>query len=444
MVDRYGYLADSYVEGTVTEPRRDNFVNSSFFYDKVSELLGYDIFGAGQTMALAGFAHQFPRADQVSVHEERHDGIFINHDQTVFGMRGMAGFEGGDPAGLINELWVNLARQAQETLEADILHLARLTRERTGSTNLCLAGGAALNCIINGQIKGSDLFDGMFIQPAASDEGIPLGAALWGYYALGGTRRHEMTTAYLGQPNDPGDLPGALRKYGLTARPADNAELARRLADGDILGRIAGGSEYGPRALGNRSILADPRPADMKTRVNAEIKHRESFRPFAPSCLEGRLPDYINGPAESPFMIIAGQVDPAHLDAIPAVTHADGSCRVQTVNKDQNPAYHGLIEAFGDLTGCYLLLNTSFNDQGEPIVESYDDAISCFLRTGLDGLIMEDMLIERDENKAPLDPGDWESHTMERVNQTYNRLIEKYCNPLDYVELATRLNRDGG
>ncbi len=444
VIDRYGYMADSYAAGSRTDPRRDNFVNSSFFYDRVSELLGYDIFGAGQTMALAGFADQFPRTDQVSVDEDRFDGIFINHDKTVFGMLEMAGFAEEDAARLISESWVNLARQAQETLEADVMHLVRLARERTKSPNLCLAGGAALNCIINGHIKQSGLFDGLFIQPAASDEGIPLGCALWGYYAMGGKRRWEMTRAYLGRPNHPGDLQRGIRKYHLEARPAENAELARMLAEGKILGRISGASEYGPRALGNRSILADPRPAGMKDRLNAEIKHREGFRPFAPSCLADRQPDFIDGPAQSPFMIIAGSVRQDSLERVPAVTHADGSCRVQTVTHEQNPDYYDLIQAFGDLTGCFLLLNTSFNDQGEPIVETYEDAISCFLRTGLDALIVEDKLIERSEKTPPLDADAWRAQTMERTNQTYNRMIEKYCNPVKYVDLATKLRSGGG
>ena len=283
------------------------------------------------------------------------------------------------------------------------------------------------------------MFDEVYIQPAASDEGLPLGCALYGYYDKGGTVRHHMSDAYLGVPNDPATLPAVLDKWQLKSSTASVQEIAQLLADGKIIGRVAGGSEYGPRALGNRSILADPRPADMKDRLNAEIKHREGFRPFAPSCLEDNIPDFFQSPAKSPFMVIAGTVRDGERDKVPVVTHADGSCRVQTVNPDQNKKYYELIEAFGKLTDCPVLTNTSFNDRDEPIVETYDDAASCLLRTGLDALCIEGQLVERTAVTPSLTSEQHLKTTTARVDTEYTDLIERFCNVETYVNLASEL-----
>lgn len=438
-IDRIGYLGDTYLNGELQAERRDHFVNSSYFYDKISSHLGYDIFGAGQTMALAGYADQFPRRDLVEIDGNRFDDFIINHDLTVHGMDGIPTYDGDDGEDLVTESWVNLARQAQETLSEDILYLAWLAKVKTGANNLCLAGGAALNCIINRQIYDSGNFGELYIQPAASDEGIPLGCALHGYYAKGGDKQWHMDQAYLGVDYGGHGLQDAIASWDLASRPAAPADVAVLLADGKIVGRVAGGSEYGPRALGNRSILADPRPQDMKEKLNREIKHREGFRPFAPSCLEGQVPSYFNSPKRSPFMVIAGSVRENDIDTVPAVTHTDGSCRVQTVSPSQNPAYHALIEAFGEATGCPVLLNTSFNDREEPIVETYQDAVSCFMRTGLDALYMEDQLIEKGDHPTAVDGAQILEDTAERVQAGYNELIEIYCDAEKFVELANKL-----
>jgi carbamoyltransferase len=442
IVDRIGYLGDTYQDGEKLAERRDHFVNSSFFYDKVSNHLGYDIFGAGQTMALAGYGAQFPFEPQVDVDPDRFNDFIINHDKTVFGMGDVPTFEDEDSEKLIANPWVSLARQAQETLEKDILYLAWCARKKTGVKKLCLAGGAALNCIINQKLIESGLFDEVYIQPAASDEGLPLGCALSGYYANGGTARHHMSDAYLGVPNDPATLPKILDKWNLTSMKASPKDIAQLLADEKIIGRVAGGSEYGPRALGNRSILADPRPADMKDRLNAEIKHRERFRPFAPSCLEDNIPDYFQAPAKSPFMVVAGTVREDSRDKVPAVTHADGSCRVQTVNRDQNNDYYDLIKAFGKLTDCPVLTNTSFNDRDEPIVETYDDAASCLLRTGIDALYMDGYLVERTENTPSLTSAQNLKTTTARIDNEYADLIERFCDVQKYVDLANDLKEN--
>ena len=443
-VDRIGYLGDTYQDGEKLAERRDHFVNSSYFYDKISAHLGYDSFGAGQTMALAGFARQFHRRDYVDIDDRRFDDFIINHDKTVFHMGDVPAFEGDDSAALVDEPWVNLARQAQETLEEDITYLAWLAKVKTGMPYLCLAGGAALNCIINRKILDGGYFQDLFIQPASSDEGIPLGCALHGYYEAGGRERTVIETAYLGTPNDPLEIDAICENWGVSAAQVSAGEVADRLAAGDIIGRVAGASEYGPRALGNRSILADPRAHDMKDKINAQVKHREGFRPFAPSCLEDNIPAYFDAPGQSPFMLLAGAVSDEGQKLVPAVVHADGTSRVQTVNRRQNAGYYDIIQAFSEKTGCPILLNTSFNDRNEPIVETYEDALSCFLRTGLDGLLLEDRLIVRGEDTPPVGEEMLLAETRERVESAYRDLIERFCDVEAYVALGEKVSAAEG
>ena len=230
-----------------------------------------------------------------------------------------------------------------------------------------------------------------------------------------------------------------VNNWQLKATKTSNQEISHLLADGKIIGRVADGSEYGPRALGNRSILADPRPSNMKNRLNTLIKRRESFRPFAPSCLEDKIPDYFHTPAKSPFMVVAGTVDKNSRHKVNSVVHTDGSCRVQTVNKEQNIDYYQLIEAFGHLTGCPVLTNTSFNDRDEPIVETYEDAVSCFLRTGLDALYCDGFLVQRTKNTINLSREQNLKNTADRTNKEYINLIDRFCNISVYVNLANGL-----
>jgi carbamoyltransferase len=438
VIDRMGYLGDTWRDGHVVT-RMDHFVNSSFLYDTVSALLGYDIFSAGQTMALAGFADRFETQDYFTVDPDRFDGFVINHDKTVHGMHGLEKYRGDDKH-IVAEPWVNLAREAQETLQTDLLYLARLAHEKVGSANLAYAGGAALNCLINAQILETRAFNDLFVQPAASDEGIPLGCALYGYHAMGGKLRFVMDNAYLGRVPSPAPIGELASIHGLAVGSADSEAIASLLANGAIIGRCVGPSEYGPRALGNRSILADPRGPGMKDRLNAKIKHREGFRPFAPSCLADAPPDWLKAPGTSPFMLLAGQASDAGQALAPAVVHADGSSRVQAVTRDANPSYYDLIKAFGARTGCPVLLNTSFNDKDEPIVESEEDAINCMLRTGLDAIVLGDRLIARTSATRPADNALMGRQTEERISAAYHDLIERFCDMEAYVALATRLN----
>jgi carbamoyltransferase len=441
IIDRIGYLGDTYQNGQKLRHRRDHFVNSSFFYDSISNRLGYDIFGAGQTMALAGFAHKFPIEPQVQIDPDRYEDFIINHDKTILSMNGIPEFKNHDSEKLISNPWISLAYQAQKTLEEDILYLAKLARKKTNSEKLCLAGGAALNCIINKKLIESGLFDEIFIQPAASDEGIALGCALSGYYSAGGRTNYHMSNAYLGIKNNPENLSVAIKKWDLEATKTSNQEIAHLLAEGKVIGRVADRSEYGPRALGNRSILADPRPKNMKDHLNSMVKHRESFRPFAPSCLEDKIPDYFQSIVHSPFMVIAGTVCENFRDIVPTVTHVDGSCRVQTVSRRENAGYYDLIKAFGDITKYPVLTNTSFNDRDEPIVETYEDAVKCFLRTGIDAIYCDGFLLQRSNKTPTLRLEEDEKATIDRVNKKYIDLIDRFCDLSTYVNLANKLNK---
>lgn len=264
-----------------------------------------------------------------------------------------------------------------------------------------------------------------------------------GYYALGGKLRFVMDAAYLGKAPSPLPLGDLVRNHGLAVGSADSDAVAALLANGAIIGRCVGPSEYGPRALGNRSILADPRGAGTKDRLNAEIKHREGFRPFAPSCLADAPPDWLTAPGISPFMLLAGQANEAGQKIAPAIVHADGSSRLQAVTRAANPGYYDLIKAFGARTGCALLLNTSFNDKDEPIVETEEDAINCMLRTGLDAVLLGDRLVSRTALTRPVDPETMRQATGERVDAAYLGLIERFCDMEAYIALATRLNADG-
>ena len=439
ILDRIGYQSDTYQNGKKLPKRRDHFVNSSFFFDKISSFLGYDIFGAGQTMALAGYMSQLDYIPLVDVDPDRFNDFIINHDRTIFGMKDIPVFKEKDSKQLISNPWVSLAHQAQTTLEDDIMHLTKLAQEKTGEKNLCLAGGAALNCIANRKIIESELFENIFILPASSDEGIALGCALSGYYSNGGTYRYKMDNAYLGPENRLADLEKLLKTWKLKASHQPNFYIAQLLAEGKIIGRVAGRSEYGPRALGNRSILADPRSSSMKDRLNTKIKHRELFRPFAPSCLEDKIPKYFQLAMKSPFMLVAGSVKPNGQEKVPAIMHVDGTCRVQTVNSNQNSAYYDLIKTFGDLTGCPVLTNTSFTDRDEPIVETYDDAVKCFLRTELDAIYCDGLLVERTDRTPLIDRKTHEKNTLKNVNKKYINLIHRFCDQERYVKLANDL-----
>jgi len=292
----------------------------------------------------------------------------------------------------------NLAFAVQSSCEEAMLTLARAAVERTRCRNLCLAGGVALNSKANGKIVASGLVDKLFVQPASGDDGVCLGAALAPFLDNGGKLPvHKMRHAYLGPESTEAEIEKALQTYKLrSTRVADPAKAAAELlASGKILGWFQGRMEFGPRALGSRSILADPRDSEMNAKVNNAVKFREWWRPFAPSLLAEAASEYLESATDSPFMVVTAQVKPEKRSVIPSVTHVDGSARPQTVEREISPLYWRLIDEFGNRTGVPVVMNTSFNLRGEPIVCTPTDAIRTFFSSGMDALVIGNFLVEK-------------------------------------------------
>jgi carbamoyltransferase len=298
--------------------------------------------------------------------------------------------------------WEDLAWRVQDDAEKVLLARAKWLREKTGAKNLCMAGGVALNCVANGRIAREAGFENVWIQPAAGDDGTAIGCAYYGHLAVQKQPRtyvmdHAFTGVTYSEERLRADMGRPMVRIQATGRKSDDifAETAQLLADGNVIGWLQGRSEFGPRALGNRSILADPRTAEMKTKLNKQVKHRQAFRPFAPVVLAERAHEIFEDHRDSPFMLLAEAVRPEWRDRIPAVVHVDGTARVQTIREDQNAPLYRLIKAFDKLTGVPVLLNTSFNVKGEPIVETPADAIHCFLTTGIDCLVLHDTVMKK-------------------------------------------------
>jgi len=300
------------------------------------------------------------------------------------------------------EEYEDLAWRVQEDTEEILLGRARRLAEETGEKNVCLAGGVALNCVANGRLVREGPFENVWIQPAAGDNGVALGCALYGHHAVKERpRSFVMRSPYLGRAYDRFDEDEAFRPFWvkLTTKrkkaPKIVDRAAEALAGGAIVGWFQGACEFGPRALGNRSILADPRDPAIKDRVNRRVKFRQGFRPFAPAVLAEDAAEYFEGTAESPYMLLAMRVREDARGRIPGVVHVDGTARVQTVREEDNPRFHALLSAFKERTGVGVLLNTSFNVRGEPIVEVPFDAMDCFLGSGIDALALHDWWVTK-------------------------------------------------
>ncbi|MGQ0512047.1 MAG: carbamoyltransferase family protein [Betaproteobacteria bacterium] len=383
--------------------------------------------------------------------ELRTDGSFrlnLEHFGFVDGMsmigEGFSRLFGGParaPESRITRREMDLAASVQQVLEEALLSLARAARQDTGCRDLALAGGVALNCVANGRILRERVFERLWIQPAAGDAGGALGAAYLGSHAVLGVPRpvpvqgrDRQQASLLGPGFSPSEVRAFLERRGapyhvFAERDKRAAEIARALARGEIVGFFAGRMEFGPRSLGARSILADPRHPEAQARVNLGVKFRESFRPFAPAVLAERAQEYFDLECASPYMMLVAPVQQARRlpmdwgragadddmlalvnqprSDIPAVTHVDYSARVQTVAKEDNPALHAVLSAFDALTGCPVLVNTSFNVRGEPIVCSPRDAYLCFMRAGIDLLVIEDCLLRKEEQPPLEGDADW-------------------------------------
>jgi len=344
-----------------------------------------------------------------------------------------------EPESRLTQREMDLARSIQDVTEEVMLRVAKTLHSETGADNLCLAGGVALNCVGNGRILREGPYKGLWIQPAAGDAGGAIGAALTAWHRLEGQPRKTvppddaMHGAFLGPAYSNDEIERFLVKQAAPYVRLKDDELLDRVADdlaaGKVIGWLHGRMEFGPRALGARSIIGDPRNPTMQSVMNLKIKFRESFRPFAPSVLRDRVADYFELDVDSPYMLLVAPVREVRRIAaaegqerlwgierlnvprsdIPAVTHIDHSARIQTVHAETNPRYYRLLKTFEAKTGCGVLVNTSFNVRGEPIVCSPADAYRCFMRTGIDTLVLENCLLEKAEQPPLQNDTDWRS-----------------------------------
>lgn len=413
VIDAYGdETAQSAYTGSGNRLQRlwqsEFFDSLGILYTAVTTHLGFKVFEEGTVMALAaagGPTYEKKFGELVHLQPDGRFSInrdFISYDTyglnkpfkerftDAFGPRRRR----GEP---ISDHHRDLAFALQSTIEETILHIVRALSKRHPSRNLCLTGGVALNCVANARILRDTDYQSVWVPPCASDSGAPLGSALWHYHqTLGQPRKFELTHAFYGTQYSDAEITRALDAAGLAYRRLGERELVQRvakdLAARKIVGWFQGRSEIGPRALGNRSILADPRDAAIKDYINTRVKHREPFRPFAPAVLQERAAEFFEIDQRDPFMTMAPRVraDKAHI--IPAAVHVDGTARIQTVDRASNPLFYGVIEEFAALTGVPVILNTSFNFQ-EPIVASPEDAISCYLRTQMDVLVLGDFYV---------------------------------------------------
>jgi carbamoyltransferase len=388
------------------EPER-GFLSSEFYnmpglgalYSRASSYIFGDWNKCGELMGLAPYG----RREQVKHLLELTDGtLHVPHWTTDFKQPYV--MDSGQKWETSSSMkhWEDLAWRVQDDTENVLLARARWLRETIGTDNLCIAGGVALNCVANGRIARESGFPNVWIQPAAGDDGIAIGCAYYGYIEiLKKPRAFVMEHSYVGKRYTDQDIEDASKKFLVrvqTTRTTSSniaRDTAKLLAEQNVIGWFQDRSEFGPRALGNRSLIADPRKPGMKDILNSRVKHRQPFRPFAPIVLHERAKEIFEGEEDSPFMLIAKNVRPEWRAKIPAIVHVDGTARVQTVREETNPALYKLLREFEALTGVPVLINTSFNVKGEPIVETPRDAMICFLTTGIDHLVMHDTLISK-------------------------------------------------
>lgn len=338
------------------------------------------------------------------------------------------GYPPREPESKIEPHHFDIAMSIQRVTEEAMLRMANHLFEETGLRNLCLAGGVALNSVANGRILRETPFEDVFIQPAAGDAGGALGVATFIWHSILGNKRSAikikknnpntigpekdmMQNAYLGPEYSNEEIKKFLKEKEIIYTELDGEDLLKRTAeivvDKRVVGWFQGRMEWGPRALGNRSILADPRDKEMQDIVNLKIKFRESFRPFAPTILLDKASEYFEFDRQSPYMLLVTQVRETK-KVIPAVTHVDGSARLQTIAREDNPLYYDLIDEFYKITGVPVILNTSFNVRGEPIVCTPEDAYTCFIRTKMDNLVMGNFLLNKEEQKTLVEDVDWQ------------------------------------
>jgi len=400
-------------QGTKIDIRQEMHYPHSLglLYSIFTAFLGFRVFtGEGKVMALAEFGEPDFLDQFRQIVDLKPDGSFrldtryfsFNKGETMHNRRfeelfGPARAPGPD----FTDRDYAIAASLQRMTEEIVLTMARHVHQQTGMDKLCLAGGVSLNVTANSRIRDEGPFDELFIQPAAGDAGAALGAASYVYHALGGRPRGQvMHSAALGPEYKDHAIEVLLRNTRASYRKLDRADLlvetARRIADNQVVGWFQGRSEFGPRALGNRSILANPADPGMKDHLNHVVKHREPFRPFGASVLRERVGEYFDFEGDSPYMLLVAKIRPDKLGSIPAVTHVNDTSRIQTVTPEHNGIYYDLIAEYHRQTGMPMVLNTSFNKK-EPIVNTPAEALACFNDSGMDCLVMNDFLVERSD-----------------------------------------------
>lgn len=380
------------------------------FYAKITQYLGFQPFSdEWKVMGLAPFGS--PGVDMKQLIRVSGDDYSVNGRVLLGkGAHDLSSLEhlfgpSRNPDGPIDDRHRDVAFAAQDAVERAMLAITRRAIRLTGARSLALAGGVALNCKANGLVQASGDVDDLLIQPAAGDDGASLGSAIDAYHLSGGTGVPDaLTNASLGQALTDERIEAALRGYKVVyTRVEDPAKAAAdRLARSEVVGWFQGRAEFGPRALGNRSILADPRDVRMRDKVNAAVKYRELWRPFAPSVLAEFASDMFEGCRESPFMIVTFRATERARKEIPAVVHVDGTSRVQTVTKEANPLYERLLRRFYKLTGVPAIMNTSFNLKGDPIVNDVRDAVQTFFSSGLDSLVIGSFCLDKRQQGSNL------------------------------------------
>jgi carbamoyltransferase len=338
----------------------------------------------------------------------------------------------------LNPYFSGIAYDIQNASEKIMVHLGKDIQKKIKSENLCLAGGVALNSVANKKLYDAANFKKMFVFPACSDAGIPFGLALWGAvnkYCKNKKFKINFDNAYTGKNYSNLEINNLLKKFKIKSKKSKDDEVASLLSKGKIFGRLSEASEYGPRALGNRSILADPRNVKMRDYINKKVKHREVFRPFAPSILEDEYNKHFDLKTISPYMLLVAKSKKPNI--IPSAIHIDGTARVQTVNKIHNKRFYNLIKAFHKITKVPILLNTSFNDAGEPLVETPLDALLCFLKTKIDYLIIEDKLIYRPKNSKTIIKK-LETFRNKLINNREKLLLKRFMKSFSHQEFLIR------
>lgn len=394
-----------YFDGTeIRLVEKSDCIGIGLLYAAVTQKIGFKLLQEGKTMGLAPYGEEEYKAKgPIFDFQKTHNGIVSDYscfcEEGSYGIRA----DGID----INKFEdkARAAYQVQKECESEMIRLAKYAKEMTSSQNLCITGGVGLNSVANMKILSEQIFDNIYINPCCSDTGIPLGAALYGYHVINEMPYMETlsSTAYLGPEHSSEEVLEALEEIDSNIydviESASTQELLKTMVDdltqGRIIGVCHGRAEIGPRALGNRSILMNATKGENKDILNKRVKHREPFRPFAPICLEEYASDYFDIEIPCPYMLFVPKVNKDKQDIIPACTHVDGSARLQTVSGKEKTIVRSILEEYKRKTDIPVLLNTSFNDNNEPIVDSPQDAISCLIRCDLDGVLMTNTYVRR-------------------------------------------------